>query len=153
MLRCAATRGQTRSAYAAPVPPTPPAPEVDRPDVVAEVRATFERYEAALVANDLDVLDELFWDSPHTERVGLADRQHGFAEVSSHRRGLARQTPPRTLRDLVVTTFGDHTAVVTTEFVPDDGATPVGRQSQTWLRFPEGWRVVAAHVSWPAPSA
>jgi hypothetical protein len=123
---------------------------VNRTDVVDEVRAVFLRYEAALVANDLDVLDELFWASPHTERVGLADRQHGSAEVSAHRRSLPRQTPPRTLRDLVITTFDDHTAVVTTEFVPEDGGTPIGRQSQTWIRFPEGWRVVAAHVSWPA---
>lgn len=125
-------------------------PDVDRPDVLAELRATFDRYEAALVANDLDTLDELFWDDPRTERVGLADRQHGFDEVRAHRRGLDRQTPPRRLVDLAVTTFGDHTAVVTTGFVPDDGLTPAGRQSQTWIRFPEGWRVVAAHVSWPA---
>lgn len=125
-------------------------PEVNRPDVVAEVRAVFDRYEAALVANDLAVLDELFWQSEHTERVGLGDRQHGFAEVQAARRALPRQTPPRTLEELVITTFDDHTAVITTEFVPDDGATPVGRQSQTWIRFSEGWRVVAAHVSWPA---
>src|SRR3954452_13420212 len=125
-------------------------PEVNRPDVVAEVRAVFDRYETALVANDLEVLDELFWQSPHTERVGLNDRQHGFAEVQASRRALARQTPPRVLRDLVIVTFDDHTAVVTTEFVPDEGDTPSGRQSQTWIRFAEGWRVVGAHVSWPA---
>lgn len=126
-------------------------PEVNRPDVVAEVRAVFERYEAALLANDLDVLDELFWQSEHTERIGLRDRQHGFATVRAARRALPRQTPPRTLRELVITTFDDCMAVVTTEFVPDDGATPVGRQSQTWVNFAEGWRVVGAHVSWPAP--
>lgn len=124
-------------------------PEVNRPEVVAEVRAVFDRYEAALVANDLAVLDELFWQNPLTQRVGLADRQHGFDEVQAVRRALPRQTPPRTLRDLTIVTFDDHTAVVTTEFVPDDGATPVGRQSQTWIRFAEGWRVVGAHVSWP----
>ena len=124
-------------------------PEVNRPDVVASVGAVFERYERALVANDLEVLDELFWHSPHTERVGLGDRQQGFNAVRAARRALARQTPPRQLRDLVITTFDDHTAVVTTEFVPDDGETPIGRQSQTWVRFEEGWRVVQAHVSWP----
>jgi hypothetical protein len=124
-------------------------PEVNRREVVAEVRSVFERYEAALVANDLEVLDELFWDSPHTERFGLGDRQQGFAAVQSARRAVERQTPRRTLRDLVIITFDDHTAVVTTEFVPEDGTTPVGRQSQTWMRFPEGWRVVSAHVSWP----
>ena len=123
---------------------------VNSPAVVAEVRTVFDRYEAALVANDLAVLDELFWDSPHTERVGLDDRQHGFAAVRAARRALPHQTPPRSLRDLVITTFDDHTAVITTEFVPDDSELPVGRQSQTWVRFDVGWRVVAAHVSWPA---
>jgi len=68
--------------------------DVNRPEVVAEVLATFERYEAALVANDLPTLDELFWHSPHTERIGLGDRQHGFHEISAARRGLPRQTPP-----------------------------------------------------------
>lgn len=128
----------------------PAMPAVNRPEVLAEVRAVFDRYETALVANDLDVLDELFWPSPHTERIGLNDRQHGFDEVQAARRALPRQTPPRRLRDLVITTFDDHTAVVTTEFVPADGATPNGRQSQTWIKFPEGWRVVGAHVSWPS---
>jgi hypothetical protein len=127
-----------------------PRVQVNRTDVVADVRAVFMRYESALVANDLVVLDELFWNSPYTERFGLADRQHGSAAVSAQRRALPRQTPLRELRDLVITTFGDHTAVVSTEFVPDDGDSPTGRQSQTWIRFPEGWRVVAAHVSWPA---
>jgi hypothetical protein len=128
------------------------AADIDRPDVVAEVRATFERYEAALVANDLDVLDELFWQDPRTQRVGIADRQHGFPAIEAARRSVAQQTPPRSLRDLVITTFGQDLATVTTEFVPDDGATPVGRQSQTWVRLPGGWRVVAAHVSWPGAS-
>jgi hypothetical protein len=123
-------------------------PEVNRGEVVAAVRSVFERYEAALVANDLNVLDELFWDSPHTDRFGLGDRQQGFTAVRDARRALERQTPRRTLRDLVITTFDDHTAVVATEFVPEDG-TLVGRQSQTWVCFPEGWRVVSAHVSWP----
>ncbi len=124
--------------------------EVNRPEVVDDVRATFERYERALVANDLGVLDELFWDDPAVERVGLDDRQHGAAEVRAHRSGLARQTPPRSLRDTVITTFGDDIAVVTTEFVPHDDALPAGRQSQTWVRFAAGWRVVAAHVSLPS---
>ena len=125
-------------------------PAVNRPEILAEVRAVFDRYESALVANEVDVLDELFWDSEHTERIGLTDRQHGFAEVRAARRALERQTPPRRLRELVITTFGDHTAIVTTQFEPLDGATPIGRQTQTWIRFAEGWRVVGAHVSWPA---
>jgi hypothetical protein len=126
---------------------------VDRPEVVAELRAVFERYEVALVANDLDTLGELFWDDPRTERVGLGDRQHGYRAVQAARAGLPRQTPPRALRDCVITTFGDDMGVVTTEFVTDDPSIPLGRQSQTWVRFPQGWRVVAAHVSVPARDA
>jgi len=127
-------------------------PVVDDPAVVAELRVVFERYERALVANDLAVLDELFWQDDRTARIGLADRQHGFAEVQAARRALARQTPPRTLRDPVITTFGADVGVVTTEFVTDDPQLPLGRQSQTWVRMPGGWRVVAAHVSVPRTS-
>jgi hypothetical protein len=128
--------------------------DVNEAAVVAEVRATFERYEKALVANDVDTLDELFWQSPLTVRYGLADVQHGFEEVSAFRRGLVRQTAPRELRNTVIRAFGPDTAVVFTEFVPESTATApreggAGRQSQTWVRFSEGWRVVAAHVSWP----
>jgi hypothetical protein len=134
--------------------------EVDLPDVVAEVRAVFARYEAALLANDLDVLDELFWDSPATVRYGFADVQHGFAEVTAFRRSLPRQSAPRRLVHTVITTFGHDVATVWTQFVFDergqeapDGhgmAARVGRQSQTWARVDGGWRVVAAHVSWPS---
>lgn len=119
------------------------------PAVVAEVQAAFARYEAALVANDLDTLDDLFWHDERTVRIGLDDRQDGFTAVSAFRRSQARQTPPRTLRNTSILTFGDDVAVVTTEFVPTDGS-PEGRQSQTWIRFADGWRVVAAHVSFAA---
>lgn len=122
-------------------------PDVDLAVPLAEITETFQRYETALAANDLDVLDELFWADRRTVRVGIDERQDGFAAVSAFRRGQARQTPPRTLRDTVIVTFDARTAVVTTTFVPIDGS-PVGRQSQTWVRFGEGWRVVAAHVSW-----
>ena len=125
-------------------------PAVDRPEVVLEVEAAFERYEAALVEGDLPVLGELFWDDARTERVGPESRQHGAAEVRAHRASLPRQTVPRRLVDTVVTTFGDDVACVTTTFVPLDAALPAGRQSQTWVRFADGWRVVAAHVSYPS---
>lgn len=121
-------------------------PEVDLPGAVAEVTVAFERYEAALVANDRAVLDELMWLDPRLVRVGIDDRQDGFAEVAAFRRAQDRQTPPRTLCHTAVVTFGDATAVVTTAFVPTDGSHP-GRQSQTWVRFAAGWRIVAAHVS------
>jgi len=124
-------------------------PGIDLAGVVAEVRATFDRYEEALVRNDLAVLDELFWRDPRTVRVGIDDRQDGFAAISAFRRAKPRQTPPRRLRDTVIVTFGEGTAVVTTTFVPTDGS-PEGRQTQTWVRFAGGWRVVAAHVSIPA---
>jgi hypothetical protein len=121
--------------------------EVNDPEVRAEVLAVFERYERALVANDVDTLDELFWASPHTLRYGFAETQLGWAEVSAFRRAAVRQTPPRTLHDTVVTTFGRDVATANTEFTPE-GSTAVARQSQTWVRMPEGWRVVSAHVSW-----
>jgi len=121
--------------------------EVNRPEVVTYISAVFDRYEAALVANDVDTLDALFWNSPDVVRFGLADRQQGFTEVSAFRRSLDRQTSPRELRNTVVTTFGADLALVTTEFVPV-GQDVVGRQSQTWLRIDGRWRIVGAHVSW-----
>jgi ketosteroid isomerase-like protein len=120
---------------------------VNDPAVVEEVGALFARYERALMANDLDTLDAMFWNSAHTVRFGLADIQYGFDAISAFRRGQAQAAPPRRLRNTVVTTFGADLATVTTEFVPD-GSTAVGRQSQTWVRLPDGWRVVSAHVSW-----
>jgi hypothetical protein len=123
----------------------------DDPSVVAEVLAVFDRYEAALLANDVDALDEMFWRDERTVRVGVDDRQDGFVAIAAFRRGQPRQTPPRTLANTVIVTFGRDAAVVTTEFLPTDGSLG-GRQSQTWVRFAEGWRVVAAHVSYPASS-
>lgn len=119
---------------------------VNDPAVVASVTAAFTRYEAALLANDVDALDGFMWDDPRLVRVGVDDRQDGFAAVSAFRRAQAAQTRPRTLRDTAVVTFGAAAAVVTTTFVPTDGSPP-GRQSQTWIRLPAGWRIVAAHVS------
>lgn len=121
---------------------------VNEPAVVASVVATFERYEVALLANDLDALETFMWRDERLVRVGIDDRQDGFAAVGAFRRSQVRQAPPRVLRDTAIVTFGDHTAVVTTTFLPTDGS-PAGRQSQTWVRMPEGWRIVAAHVSAP----
>ena len=121
--------------------------KVNDPRVVAEVRAVFDRYEAALVAHDVETLIELFHDAPETLRYGIDDVQHGHEAITAFRRAEAQATPPRRLVDTVVTTYGNDLAVVNTEFVPD-GSDAVGRQSQTWLRTPDGWRVVSAHVSW-----
>jgi ketosteroid isomerase-like protein len=125
---------------------------VNDPAAVDSLAAAFERYEAALVANDLDRIDGFMWEDERLVRVGVDDRQDGFAAVQAFRRAQVRQTPPRRLCDTAVVTFGDHTAVVTTAFVPTDGS-PAGRQSQTWVRMADGWRIVAAHVSWPASAA
>ena len=132
---------------AAPEIRTPAVPAVNRPAVVAEVTDAFERYERALVANDVDVLVELFWDAELTNRFGIDEAHRGHDAISAYRRGQAVATPPRDLRATVVTTFGDDVAVVDTEFVPH-GTDVVGRQSQTWVRTVDGWRVASAHVSW-----
>lgn len=122
--------------------------EPNLPDVIAEVRALFERYEQALVDRDVDVLDATFWDSPHTIRYAFGEHGYGFAEIHAHR--VAR--PPglgikeRRLR-LEILTLGRDLATVNLEFKVR-GRDLVGRQSQTWVRFAGvGWKVVAAHVS------
>lgn len=121
--------------------------DIDLPEVVAQVRAAFDRYEAALVTNDVGALDAMFWEDERTVRFGIDECHYGFADISAYRRAQPFQTWPRTLRNTTVTTFGGDVAVVTTLFVPD-GASALGRQSQTWVRLGDGWRVVSAHVSW-----
>ena len=122
--------------------------EPNLPDVVAEVRALFERYEQALVDRDVDVLDATFWDSPHTIRYAFAEHGYGFVEIHAHR--VARPPGPgikeRRLR-LEILTLGRDLATVNLEFKMR-GRDLVGRQSQTWVRFADvGWKVIAAHVS------
>lgn len=119
------------------------------PEVVAEVRAAFEQYEVDLVANDVERLVEWFWSDPGAVRFGIDEELFGFDEIAAYRRKQARATPPRTLRNTVITTFGTDVATVDTEFCPT-GSDAVGRQSQTWLRTSSGWRVANAHVSWHA---
>lgn len=120
--------------------------DVNLPDVLAEVRAVFARYEEALVNNRLDVLDELFWPSDHTVRYGAAENLIGIEAIRAFRAARPVHGLARTLHRTVITTFGHDMATAMTEF-RRDGGTKLGRQSQTWVRFPEGWRVVAAHVS------
>ncbi|GAA1311833.1 oxalurate catabolism protein HpxZ [Pseudonocardia xinjiangensis] len=118
----------------------------DRPEVVAEVRSAFERYERALADGDVAVMTELFWDDPRCVRFGIADRQQGADEIEAWRHTHPSVPPGRTLRDTRVLAVDDRTAVVTTLISYPDRAIE-GRQSQTWVRLPEGWRVVEAHVS------
>lgn len=119
---------------------------INQPEVLAEVTAAFARYEAALVANDVAVLDELFWNSPQTLRYGAGENLYGFDEIHAFRAsrpstGLQRET----LRTQI-TTYGGDFACTHIEF-RREGATKIGRQTQSWVRMPEGWRVVSAHVS------
>ena len=120
--------------------------EVNLPDVVDEVRAEFENYERALVGRDLDAMKSSFSSSPEVVRFGIADRQHGPDELAQWRANQPPLPPGRLLRETLVTTYGRDVAVVTTLF-SYPGRPMTGRQSQTWLRFDNGWRIVNAHVS------
>jgi hypothetical protein len=120
--------------------------DIDRPDVVAEVAAAFTDYEKALVAGDVGALGAWFWDSPAVTRFGIADRQTGAAALHAWRAAQPPLPAGRRLYDTRITTFGPDLATVTTLFAYPDGPGE-GRQSQTWVRLPEGWRIVHAHVS------
>jgi hypothetical protein len=122
------------------------APVINDPAVRAEVQAVFARYEDALVNNRVEVLDELFWRSPHTVRYGATENLVGYEAIAAFRTARSPVGLARTLSNTVITTFGRDCATAMTEF-RREGSTAVGRQSQTWVRLPEGWRVVAAHVS------
>ena len=123
-------------------------PEINLPDVVDEVTAAFMRYEEALNANDVAVLNELFRDAPYTLRFGIAEELYGHAQIAAYR---GARVPPRrrVISNTVITTFGRDFATASTEF-RRPGQSRNGRQQQSWVRFPEGWRIVAAHVSFSA---
>ena len=119
---------------------------INLPHVLAEMEVAFARYEDALVNNKVDVLDELFWNSPHTLRYGIAENLYGFEAIQAFRASRPSQGLQRTCMNAMITTYGEDFATANTEF-QRDGVARAGRQSQTWMRTPEGWRVVAAHVS------
>jgi hypothetical protein len=121
--------------------------DIDLPDVLAEVTAQFARYEKALVTNDVAVLDELFRDDPRTLRYGIGENLYGYREISSFRAARSPAGLMRRTARTVITTYGRDTAVASTLFYRDSTPGRVGRQMQTWVRCPEGWRIVAAHVS------
>ena len=121
--------------------------QVDLPDVVAEVTAAFQRYEAALVGNDVDTLGALFRNDPRTLRYGIAENLHGHAEISAFRQARSPVGLARTISRTVITTYGRDFAVASTLFHRPALAGKIGRQMQTWVRFADGWRIVAAHVS------
>ena len=124
--------------------------EINLPEVLAEVRAVFARYEDALENNRIEVLDELFWDNPHTLRYGVGENLHGIDAIRAFRLARPAAGLARTLHNTVITTYGRDLASASTEF-RREGSERIGRQSQTWVRFADGWRVVAAHVSLLAP--
>ena len=121
--------------------------EIDLPDVLAEVTAQFARYEQALVSNDVTVLDELFHRDARTLRYGIGENLYGYDEVTAFRAARSPVGLMRRTARTVITTYGHGTAVASTLFYRDTAPGKVGRQMQTWVRFPEGWRIVAAHVS------
>jgi hypothetical protein len=155
------TAADESSARPVPAPDNPPGSSavdtpatllVDLPEVLAEVRAAFARYEAALVSNDTAVLDELFWADARTVRYGAGENLYGIEAIRAFRSARAATGLARTLHGTQITTFGRDAATAMTMF-RREGGTLLGRQSQTWMRTPAGWRVVAAHVSLIADSA
>ncbi len=121
--------------------------KINDPAVLAEVEAAFATYEKALTTNDVAVLDTLFRDAPETLRYGVAENLYGYAEIAAFR---AARSPIGVMREIyrtVITTYGDSFATANTLYRRESIPGKIGRQSQTWVKFPEGWRVVAAHVS------
>lgn len=116
------------------------------PAVLAEVTAAVDVYETALMDNDVEALDGAFWASPHTVRLGVTENLYGFDEIAAFRVGRAGGSPPRTRLRTEITTFGTDFAVANVEF-QRDGSDKIGRQSQTWIRTADGWKVASAHVS------
>jgi hypothetical protein len=121
--------------------------DVDLPDVLAEVTAQFARYEAALVSNDVAVLDELFRADKRSLRYGVGENLYGYDAIMAFRAARSPVGLGRKTEKTVITTYGRDAAVASTLFYRESLPGKVGRQMQTWVRFPEGWRIVAAHVS------
>ena len=121
--------------------------EINLPEVVAEVQAAFNRYEVALTTNDVATLDGLFWDSAQVIRYGTAENLYGAGEIAAFRKARPSKGLMRSLSRTVITTFGRDFATASTLFFRDSAPGKVGRQMQSWVRMPEGWRVVAAQVS------
>jgi hypothetical protein len=119
--------------------------EINNPKVLAEVTASFARYQDAIISNDIEVLNELFWDNALTIRYGIGENLYGHEEIAGYRAARNPATLARVVGKTVVTTYGTDYATTNIEFTRSGRR---GRQSQAWLRLPEGWRIVAAHVSY-----
>lgn len=120
---------------------------INDPAILAEVEAAFASYEKALTGNDVATLDALFWQSPHTIRYGIGENLYGHGEIAAFRSARSPAGLERKLDRTVITTYGSDLATANTLFRRDSAPGKVGRQSQTWMRFPDGWKVVSAHVS------
>ncbi len=121
--------------------------EIDLPEVVAEVKAAFDRYEKALISNDLAALNAIFRDAPQTIRYGIGENLYGYDQIKGFRVARSPVGLMRSIAQTVITTYGRDFAVASTLFRRETVPGKVGRQMQTWVRFPDGWHVVAAHVS------
>jgi AtzH-like len=121
--------------------------QVDLAEIVAEVRAEFECYETALVTNDVAALGDFFRHDPRTVRYGVNENLYGFAEIAAFRAARVPVALGRKLSRTLITTYGRDFAVASTLYERPSAPGRVGRQMQTWVRFPEGWKIVAAHVS------
>jgi len=121
--------------------------EINNPTVLAEVEAAFDGYEAALMANDVDALQGYFWQSPLTIRYGGGENLYGIDEIGAFRAARSVVGLARTIDRTVITSFGQDFATASTLFYRDSQPGKTGRQMQSWARMPDGWRVVAAHVS------
>ena len=121
---------------------------INDPETVAELQALYPRYETALVTNDAETLTQMFWASPHVTRFGITESLHGIDEIAAFRKGRPSANLARKVRRVDIVTFGRDYGSITIEFDRTvNGETVSGRQSQVWVRLPEGWRIVAAHVS------
>ncbi len=122
--------------------------EINDPATVAELHALYPHYEQALVTNDVDTLISMFWASPHVIRLGPTESLYGIDEIEAFRKGRSPANLARTITRLDITAFGKDFASITIAFERTIGEKVTrGRQSQTWVRLPEGWRIVFAHVS------
>jgi Protein of unknown function (DUF3225) len=121
---------------------------INDPAIVTELQALYAKYEAALMANDAETLTRMFWTSPHAMRFGITENLYGIDEIEAFRKGRSPANLARTVRRLDIVTFGLDFGSITLEFERTvNGKVISGRQSQVWARFPEGWRIVSAHVS------
>jgi Protein of unknown function (DUF3225) len=121
---------------------------INDPETIAELHALYPQYETALMTNDAETLTRMFWASPHVTRFGITENLHGIAEIAAFRKGRWPANLARNVRRLDIVTFGRDYGTINLEFERTvNGKIVSGRQSQVWVRLPEGWRIVAAHVS------